>query len=34
MTNKQWRAARKLSDKLLAFITAAGALGTLEDIRR
>lgn len=34
MRNKQWRKARKLSDELLAFITAASASGTLEDVRR
>lgn len=32
--NKQWRAARTASDELLAFITAASASATLEDVRR
>ncbi|WIA29141.1 hypothetical protein OEZ86_011652 [Tetradesmus obliquus] len=32
--NKQWTAARKRSDELLAFITNASATPTLEDIRR
>ncbi|GBF91928.1 serine carboxypeptidase-like [Raphidocelis subcapitata] len=34
VNNKQWRKARDLSDQLLAYITAAAALGTLEDVRR
>jgi vitellogenic carboxypeptidase-like protein len=32
--NKQWTAARKRSDELLAFITNSSATPTLEDIRR
>lgn len=32
--NRQWVAARKRSDELLAYITSASASATLEDIRR
>jgi vitellogenic carboxypeptidase-like protein len=32
--NRQWRAARRGSDEVLAYITNASASATLEDIRR